>query len=162
MILKEENDQLREIYTACDLHFERMEYAYSKISRYFPLNLEAYQSIDRDSLSYFDQMIYRFSKLQDAMGAKLVKAVLASLGEETRGLPFIDILLKAESLHILESANDWLQLREIRNILAHEYPLHPQDVVDRLNAFHAHYELITKVWYQVEAYIMRKFSYLIQ
>jgi len=42
-------------------------------------------------LAYSDQSIYRFSKLQDCMGAKLFKSVLLYQGENVNK-PFLDIL----------------------------------------------------------------------
>jgi len=51
------------------------------------------------------------------MGGKLFPAILENLGEEINSLPFIDRLAKLEQLGIIPSAEDWMLLRETRNIL---------------------------------------------
>ncbi|MFZ4582913.1 MAG: hypothetical protein ACOYM7_09710 [Paludibacter sp.] len=161
MILFEKNDKLNEAYQTSRIHLDRMQFAYSKIQTYFPLSMEGYLKITDEELSFFDQFIYRFSKLQDAMGAKLFISVLINLGEDTKGIPFIDIVQRLEKLHIIESAEDWFKLREIRNILTHEYPFHKQEIVDDLNLLFEHYNSMLSVWQQLENYIIDKFSYLI-
>ena len=50
-----------------------------------------------DSLAYCDQIIYRFSKLQDTMGAKLFKALLLYQGENI-DKPFLDLLNRLEKM----------------------------------------------------------------
>lgn len=57
-------------------------------------------------------------------------------------LPFIDILNKLEKLRLIESAEQWKQLREIRNAIAHEYDDSPQLMAQVLNTvFDARIEL---------------------
>ncbi len=160
MILLEENDKLREAYQVAKIHLERMHYAHQKIGKYFPLDISGYEKIDDDTLSYFDQFVYRFSKLQDCMGAKLFKSILDNLGEDTRGVPFIDILSRLEALHIIDSSNDWLSLREIRNVLAHEYPFNQQEIVDGLNLLYDHYKLLIAIWQQLEEYLLSRFGFI--
>lgn len=135
------------------IHLDRMQYVYGKIEHQFPLNIKLYEKISDEDLSLFDQFVFRFSKLQDCMGAKLFKAILDNLGEDTRGIPFIDILFKLEALHIIESADSWLILREIRNTLAHEYPSNQQEVIEGLNALHAHYNLLLSVWHTIDEFL---------
>lgn len=149
----ENHDKLKEAYLVAKIHLERMQYAYSKIEHQFPLNIKLYEKISDEDLSFFDQFVFRFSKLQDCMGAKLFKAILDSLGEDTRGIPFIDILFKLEALHIIESADSWLVLREIRNALAHEYPSNQQEVIEGLNSLHAHYQLLLSIWRTVGEFL---------
>jgi hypothetical protein len=96
------------------------------------------------------------------MGAKLFKSILDNLGEETQGIPFIDILSKLEALHIIDSSDNWLVLREIRNVLAHEYPFNQQEVVDGLNLLHEHYELLTTIWRKIEEYMLPRFEFIVQ
>jgi hypothetical protein len=48
--------------------------------------------------------------------------LLEALEEDISGIPFIDILYKMEKLHLLENAKDWINLRQVRNNVTHEYP----------------------------------------
>jgi hypothetical protein len=88
--------------------------------------------------------------------------VLNNLGEDTKGVAFIDIVMRLEKLQIIESAEDWFKLREIRNILTHEYPFHQHEIVDGLNMLYSHYDVLIDIWKQLEIFINRKFSYLIK
>ena len=80
---------------------------------------------DRDKLRILDQVLFRFSKLQDALGVRLIPATLASLSEPFEDWPMITRLNRLEKLGFL-CVDDWLSWRETRNRLAHEYPDHPE------------------------------------
>jgi hypothetical protein len=68
-----------------------------------------------------DQILYRFTKLQDAMGERLVPATLFWLQESHEPWPMRDKLDRLEKLGFLD-VEAWLQWRDVRNRLAHEYP----------------------------------------
>ena len=68
-----------------------------------------------------DQILYRFTKLQDAMGERLVPTTLAWLQEPQESWPMRDKLDRLEKLGYLD-VEAWLQWRDVRNRLAHEYP----------------------------------------
>ena len=74
--------------------------------------------------------------------------------------PFIDIVSKLESLNIIDNANDWFVLREIRNVLAHEYPFYTEEIVEGLNLLINQYALIISIWSKIETFTVRKFSEL--
>ena len=96
MKTSENDDRLKEAVQLCTIHVERMSFAYKKIERHFPLTEEQFVNIVPEELSFFDQLIFRFSKLQDCMGGKLFPALLENLGEDINGIPFIDILSKSK------------------------------------------------------------------
>ena len=75
----EKPDKLNEAVLLCNIHNERMSFARGKISVYFPLDMEKYLSMTPEELSFFDQLIFRFSKLQDVMGGRLFPAFLKIL-----------------------------------------------------------------------------------
>ena len=81
------------------------------------------QALEHDSLlrRLTDQILYRFTKLQDAMGERLVPATLGWLREPHEAWPMRDRLDRLEKLGFLD-VDAWLQWREVRNRLAHEYP----------------------------------------
>ena len=153
----ENEDRLKEAVQLCTIHIERMSFAYNKIKNHFPLTEERFTNIVPEELSYFDQLIFRFSKLQDCMGGKLFPALLENLGEETKGVPFIDLLTKLEELNLLDNSRDWLLLRETRNIVTHEYPFITKEVIDGLNLLSKHYELILTIWGKNDAFFKRRF-----
>jgi len=88
---------------------------------------EAIECLDRepDSVPCTDQLIYRFSKLQDAMGKKLFRAYLSMVGEMDETMTMIDVLNKLEKWHLLERSF-WKRVRDIRNEIAHNYDDDPE------------------------------------
>lgn len=76
---------------------------------------------DRLLLRLADQLLFRFTKLQDAMGERLLPATLQQLAEPFEDWPMRDRLNRLEKLGFL-NVDDWLRWRDLRNRLAHEYP----------------------------------------
>lgn len=79
---------------------------------------------DRLLLRLCDQMLFRFTKLQDALGERLIPATLGHLAEPFEDWPMRDRLNRLERLGFLD-VDAWLRWRELRNRLAHEYPDQP-------------------------------------
>lgn len=77
-----------------------------------------------EELAFFDLLTTRFSKLQDTIGAQIFPEILEPYLETSsvNRLTFIDKLNHLEKLYYLDDANWWLDLREIRNNLTHDYP----------------------------------------
>lgn len=80
---------------------------------------------DPEKLRLVDQILFRFTKLQDAVGNRLVPATLQALQEPFEDWPMIDRLNRLEKMGFI-NADEWLAWREIRNRLAHEYPDLPE------------------------------------
>lgn len=76
---------------------------------------------DRLLLRLADQLLFRFTKLQDALGERLLPATLHQLAEPFEDWPMRDRLNRLEKLGFL-NVDDWLRWRDLRNRLAHEYP----------------------------------------
>ena len=74
-----------------------------------------------------DAFVARFSRLQDAIGDKLLPAIL-KLNLETVGSQ-LDNLFRAEKLGWNESADQWIELRGLRNSLIHEYMTNPENLL---------------------------------
>jgi hypothetical protein len=96
--------------------------------------------------------LFRFAKLQDAMGEKLFLLILEFLKEEnTRNKPFIDILNRLEQLGLLDDKNIWLELRKIRNNIAHQYEDEPEQTAEALNAIYASKAILVKIYTKPKA-----------
>lgn len=80
---------------------------------------------DRGRIRLLDQLLFRFIKLQDTIGERLIPATLSALGEPFEDWPMRDRLNRLEKLGFLDTER-WLSWREIRNRLAHEYPDQPE------------------------------------
>ncbi len=129
--------KLKKIIFECDQHIDKLNTACSKLKSSFPLTGQSYKNFADDELSYLDQYLYRFSKLQDSVGQKLFKAVLAYKKEEVANLSFIDIVNRLEQLEYLHDGDGWFDLRNIRNQLAHDYEDDPKQLVGIINKIFA-------------------------
>lgn len=65
----------------CRLHEHRLDYALARLSGTFPLASDTWESLDEETISAIDQLLFRYNKLQDAMGQRLFSAILALGGE---------------------------------------------------------------------------------
>lgn len=72
----------------------------------------------------------KFGRMQDTVVDKLVPTLLTAAGERVAAA--IDNLLRMERLELVESADDWLEMRGLRNRLVHEYIDRPQDLAPAL------------------------------
>ncbi len=87
-----------------------------------PIDGQKLARLDLESIQDVDQLVLRYSKLQDSMGSKLFPALLKILMEPLEESPMLDKLNKLEKLGVLPSVQRWQELREIRNKFAHDYP----------------------------------------
>ena len=152
MLTEELRDKLTETLAICDLHHERMMFAWENIKKYFPLTEINLSRVTPIELALFDQLIYRFSKLQDIMGSRLFRQLLEALEEDISGLPFIDILYKLEKLNLLNNAKDWIVLRQIRNTVSHEYPFFKEVQIEELNLLPEEVVRLTVIWLKLKEY----------
>ena len=104
-----------------------------QITGLFPLTYETYNTSTEATIGNIDQLIFRFTKLQDELGNNTFRFLLVYLQEDIVDKPFRDILNSLERLKIIESADTWLILRELRNDLTHEYPELVDETIDKLN-----------------------------
>ena len=110
--------------------FEELEKKYR-----FPIDTDSYAKIMSGlDIAFSDQAIYRFSKLQDTMGAKLFKSFLLYQGENIHR-PFLDILNTLERMGILE-VEMWFVLRDLRNEIAHNYEDDEKVVIEIINTIY--------------------------
>jgi len=116
-------------------HLKRVENAFLELTKKFsfPIQKSSFQKIleSNQYLAYSDQIIYRFSKLQDNMGAKLFKSLLLYQGENVNR-PFLDILNQLEKIEII-NVDEWFEIQDLRNEIAHDYSSNDDVTIDILN-----------------------------
>jgi hypothetical protein len=115
----------------------------AKEARYLERTAERLRSLDIDIFwvqsfenndeysEMLDAFVSRFGRLQDTLGDKLLPAILRASLEKTGAQ--LDNLLRAEKLGWIESTQSWIELRELRNRIVHEYI---ESADDLLNALH--------------------------
>lgn len=89
---------------------------------------------DPDLAERVEAFVGRFGRLQDTVGDKLLPLLLAALGEITSAA--IDNLDLAERMGLLNSADEWMAMRNLRNQMVHEYVEDPVILSSALQAGH--------------------------
>lgn len=119
----------------CKLHAQRMESAIGRIP--FPLHATQLMQGNDDLITLLDQFIFRYTKLQDALGEHVLRSFCVQiLLEPMENRPLIDVLLLLER-HAYLNAHDWHIHRAMRNTLTHEYPEQATWQAEVLNRAHA-------------------------
>lgn len=135
----------------CKKHVQRINTALKFLAPLFPLTEAVLNALSDEQTAVLDQFLYRFAKLQDCIGLRLIPAVYALLESDTSAHPFIDILNRLEKLGVLTSAADWQYFRSLRNNFAHEYPDRPEDIVNAINALYASWDKFMTLYMRIAA-----------
>lgn len=143
----------------CNQHKIRLLKAKQHLQKYIPIDKEQYGEFDDVVMGFIDQMIFRFSKLQDTMGEKLFPSLLELMGEEVKSKPFIDRLNRIEELGILYK-NEWMDLRKDRNEIAHEYSFNQDEVVDGINLIFNSSNKLILFYDSFYSYCQEKFEFI--
>ena len=98
------------------------------------LSVEKVSKIERkneyafEEMESFDSLTSKFGRTSDIFIQKIIRTIWALLHETH--MPLIDVLNKSEKIGLIESADQLLEIRDIRNQIAHEYlPEAIQDLV---------------------------------
>lgn len=124
--------KLRPALLECEQHRLRLHAAWLEASTYPALTDSAPGGFTDGQVRTLDQLVYRFGRLQDAIGVRLLPALLQLVQEWRDNEPFLDKLNRAEKLGMLPSVEQWQRFRELRNQTAHEYPDQPGIVLANL------------------------------
>jgi hypothetical protein len=121
LIIHAEKSALAQIHTLCQGHAQALTDALDDIRQRF-FTADMYANLSKNDRRLLDQFAYRYTRLQDDMGAKLMPAVLRVLGEDIARMSAIDRFARLEQLGWLPDAQAWNVLRHIRNEFTHDYP----------------------------------------
>lgn len=147
---QEITERLQREFDVCDKHILRISEALEGLGVELPMSPTCYANLNTEQIRCVDQFIFRFSKLQDAMGAKIFRYILEYLDEDITALPMRDILNRLERYLILPSAEEWIYIRELRNEISHDYPLLESDVVTILNELLSKVKALFEIYYKLK------------
>jgi uncharacterized protein with HEPN domain len=91
-----------------------LDYSYDKCSA-----IGEKEEFDLDQQESFEALTSRFARTSDILTQKVFKTLFILLQENIKTI--IDAANLLEKLAVLESADDLLNVRELRNQIAHEY-----------------------------------------
>ena len=117
----------------CQGHADALQDALQDIHA-LAMNVDDYTALSKQDRRLLDQFAYRYTRLQDDIGVKLMPAVLKVLGEDVALMSAIDRFARLEQLGWLASADEWQTLRQIRNQFTHDYPDNPTERFERWQA----------------------------
>jgi hypothetical protein len=98
----------------------------------------------------------RFARMQDTIGDKVIPELLRRMAE-TPGAA-LDNLNRMEKLGLLDSVVDWIEARNPRNCLIHEYMRDPEDFANALNRAHELVSLLARTYNNLSTYARERFG----
>jgi len=148
---------LQERLFESSLHKKRLQSALHKIKFIMPLDVNKYNELDDIFISILDQMLFRFTKLQDTLGEKVFPLILELASEPVKKMSFIDRLNRLEELEILDKEK-WMSLRANRNEIAHEYSYNEEDVVENIEFIYTKSSDLIAIYNKIYNYCHKKFD----
>jgi hypothetical protein len=125
-------NRLKTYFQEAYKHIELIEESLEVLNPKIPI--EDYNSLNQLERFALNALIFRFSKLQDLIGAKIFRDYLDFNGFNIAQKSFFDILREIEKEGIID-IDSWSELRELRNKIAHEYPEEADEVLESINLF---------------------------
>ena len=141
----------------CDQHVIKINTAKEYLHALFPLTLKNYASLEPVESSFIDQLVFRFTKLQDTMGENIFPSILRLSAEDVKRKTFIDILNRLEELELVDKSQ-WYILRETRNEIAHEYSRNQNEVVASLNDVYIKSSDTIIIYERIKSFCREKFG----
>jgi hypothetical protein len=90
----------------------------------------AFNTLKPEKRAILDAYLKRFASLQDFLGAKIFSLLLDISGINHTKMS--EVLSNMEKENIIDSLENWVELRDIRNELEHDYPEELQEALDDL------------------------------
>ena len=129
-------------------------------ARLFKVNIDAAWverlENDEDLAERLDVFVSRFGCMQDTLGDKLVPSLLKSLAEKLGSA--LDNLNRAEKLGLLTSVVEWLDVRNLRNKLVHEYMVDTDEFAMALNQAHVVVTLLVATYNAINLFAHSRIS----
>ncbi len=111
---------IKAVLKEAELHLDHAIYDSAKI---LEKGLKDEYLKDKDYVILLDAFIFRFIKLQSSVSEKLFPLIYEYLtGKDYTEATFIDILNDLEKYRVIPSAEEWKEIRKIRNEFVHIYP----------------------------------------
>ncbi|RTZ60363.1 MAG: hypothetical protein DSZ31_02220 [Gammaproteobacteria bacterium] len=143
--------KIEKVVEELERHKARMEFAKKIIESWGEISEEFLE--DSYKVTVIDSFIFRFSKFQDALGKKLFPLTLQVLGEDIENLPFIDWLNRLEKLGLINSAQEWMEIRVLRNLITHTYPWETEAILKNLKEALKRSETLIKIYLQIKNFL---------
>jgi hypothetical protein len=148
--------KIRSAIEECDAHAKRLSSAKDYLSELFPMTAASFEQLADEQVAVLDQFIYRFTKLQDAVGLRLFPSIIPVVTGNDEVRPFLDALHELEKAGVIESVGQWQELRVLRNNLAHEYPDSKEQNLITLNQLYEQGDKLRTIYLNAKRYAEEK------
>lgn len=100
-----------------------------------------------------NSFLFNYSKIQDKIGPKLFKKALYVQKElDSENVAMKDVLNLMEKLGIIANSSDWDRLREVRNVLSHDYPFCAQERIENIQVAIEGYAVLKDIYLNLKRY----------
>ena len=124
--------------------------SFNEIQNIFPLSGKGYTNLTSMEIKNIDQFFFRFSKMQDTIEEKLFKLIVEDFVEDISKMTFIDFLNQLERIGILESVQEWQNLRKARNDISHQYDDDSEEMAEAINRIFAQKDILIEVFNNIK------------
>jgi hypothetical protein len=124
-ILKKRLEKLNKHYIALKEYKELIDEMEDDI-----YDLYFFENLGYEKKAILEAYLKRFASIQDFLGAKIFPIVLELSGIIVNKMS--EVLINIEKEEIIDSISHWIEIREIRNELEHDYPDDMQEALKDL------------------------------
>jgi len=142
--------RLIDYFKEAKIHIEKIQKAKSILEKSMPLNLEDFENLNEQEQDKLDILAFRFAKLQDLLGDKVFRLILEFSGFNTQK-KFIELLSELEKEGVLD-LDKWIELRNARNDIAHEYPDNRENIIKAINFIFKESDYLISLTQKLEEY----------
>ena len=114
---------------------------------------DVFNALVPEKRALLDAYLKRFSSIQDFLGAKIFSLLLEIAG--IGGCKMSEVLYNVEKEGIIDSLEQWIELREIRNELEHDYPEDLEAALEDLKFCIDHFKTLEMYVYNVTSFAKR-------
>ncbi len=147
--MKEIKDKIESAIKENEAHLSKLARSKRLLGQFFPLTSSSLARLEEEQIEHIDQFVYRFTKLLDSMGLRLLPAMYSYLESNPRPRPFLDILDRLEQLEIIDDVSKWQFFRNLRNNLAHDYPESTEQTAETLNILYQEIDSLVSMYKKV-------------
>jgi hypothetical protein len=145
------SEALKATFASIDQLFASCSIDYALLAN---ANLTESWLTDYNNQRIVNSFLFNYIKIQDKIGAKLFRQVLLALREiPDCAVPIIDMLNLLEKLNIIENSEQWDMLREVRNIIAHEYPADLEERIDNIKLALSGFDRLKRIYASLQVYV---------
>jgi len=109
-----------------------------------------FNTLKPEKRAILDAYLKRFASIQDFLGAKIFSLLLDVAGINNTKMS--EVLSNIEKENIIDSLENWIELREVRNELEHDYPDQLQEALNNLKYCINSFE-------QLESYYLKSLTF---